>query len=1075
MRSLRRWRPTPTADFEAFIESQTAQSIPARFRCQVARRPDRLAVHCSRFTWSYHDLDRLADRLAHSLITACGGQAGRHVALVLGHGSSAVAAMLGSLKAGMVYVPLDARWPVSRLRYCLSDSQAAVVLTDRECQEHVATIVAGRLPLVLLEDCSDSVSPLVEDPGWMGGALPRVPANALAYVLYTSGSTGWPKGVMQSHENVLRHIRNYTNQLCISPSDRLSLLSSYSFDSAVMDIYGALLNGASLHPLDLEGEGLQRLKPWLRDERITIYHSTPTLYRHAFKDIPEGTDLDCLRLVVLGGEETSRHDVARFRERFPPGAILVNGFGPTECTLGLQNLLDHHTELRSGAVPIGYPVDGIEVTLAGRDGQPAEAGDDGEIVLRGAQLAIGYWGKPELTAEAFLPDPGHAGARAYRTGDLGRRAAGGTLEYRGRRDLQVKIRGHRVEVLEIEAHLFDHPAIASCAVAVDRGSRPRLVAYYVASPDRALEPELIREHLAERLPSYMIPAAFVRLDALPMTPSGKVDRRALSLPVAASRISDTGSDPVPTEKLVSQMWLDACRFVAMGRDANFFACGGDSLAAAEIVSRVQSVLGLRIGMRTLFENPSIRMFAAEIERQRAACPSVAPEPSITAASRGSAIPLSLAQQRYWRRIQAGGSAAAWNITILTWMHGPLQVPVLIRSLHELVKRHESLRTRFVTIDGQPTQEILSDPLVPLPVIDLGALADPVCEAEARRLADLESTRPFDLAREPSFRVTLLRRADSDHTLLTTQHHLITDGWSRRLLEEDLDTLYASFSGCGPPLSPPPIQYADFASWQQALFAAGTHPQLDYWQSALSGGTFESPRLPRRAAVAPPRGRCAGRAASQALDPGLTTAALRLGQAHGATLFMVLLTAFVATLFSYSEQTEIVITTDTANRGRVETQAVAGLFTNVVALRTAVAGDLSLKALLLRVRETALGAFANQEIPFARVMEIVRPGELDTYDEIFPVAFSLEVASDDFRQAGAMTLRSTELKSPAATRDLIASVRATVEGFEAIFAYRLAALDPATVENMLGRFILFLEAMRGDVEQRLAVVTGHVRS
>jgi amino acid adenylation domain-containing protein len=592
-----------------------------------------MAVRTANDDWTYGELNRRANCIARAVLQACGRGAER-AALFFDQGASMIAALLGALKAGKTYVPLDPAYPAERLRHVLRDSRAAAIITDSRHISAAMQLVNGPLAVINIDD-ADSRS-----TGNLG--LPISP-DSLAYILYTSGSTGEPKGVMQSHRNVLHHMRSYTNSLRIAPDDKLTLLSSYGFDAAVMDIFGALLNGAALLPADIKEESCERLLGRMADEGATIYHSTPTVYRYLFGSLTGKENLSAIRLVVLGGEVVHKEDVEFFRCRFSSRAILVNGMGPTESTLALQYFIDRTTELAGNTVPVGYPVEETEILLLDDAGREAEI--YGEIGIRSARVALGYWGKPELTEAAFLPDRTDRSKRLYRTGDLGRLLADGSIAFAGRKDFQVKIRGFRVELGEIEAALQEHAAVHE-AVVVAREDAPtdpsprlpaislapelvegragkRLVAYVIASRESAPTTGELRAFLQHKLPEYMIPSAFVFLESLPLSPNGKVDHKSLPAPdLNRDALGQAFVTPrSPNEAILAGIWTDVLKLDQVDIHDNFFDLGGHSLLAAQVISRMSEVFQSELPLRQLFELPTIAQLAAVIsasEEPRAA-------------------------------------------------------------------------------------------------------------------------------------------------------------------------------------------------------------------------------------------------------------------------------------------------------------------------------------------------------------------------------------------------------------------------------------------------------------------------
>ncbi|MBV9772803.1 MAG: amino acid adenylation domain-containing protein [Gemmatimonadetes bacterium] len=600
--------------FAEFARGEIEQTLTTRFEAQVRLHPRRLAVRTRTTQLSYAELDRAAEGVARAILRARPAGPER-VALLFEHDAAMIVGILGVLKAGKTYVPLDPLYPRERSAYVLEDSGAAALVTNGANLPLARELAAGRIPLIDVEaEDERDVRASVE-------VRRAVPPEEPAYILYTSGSTGQPKGVVQSHRNVLHFIRAYTNNLRIGHEDRLTLFSSYTFDAAVMAIYGALLNGASLFPFDWREGDPAGVAEWMRGETITLYHSTPTVFRHLIGSLDAGERFPEVRLVVLGGEETQRRDVEAFNRHFPAGATLVNGLGPTESTVTLQNFISHETPTPRSTVPVGRPVEGTEVVLRNALGEQVAIYGVGEIVIRSPHVALGYWGKPEQTAAAFAEDP-RGGVRSYRTGDLGRRLADGTLEFMGRADFQVKIRGVRVEPGEIEAALRAHPAVHEAVVVVAReeGAGERWLVGYVV-PEEGVESggaEELRGWLRERLPESMVPAMFVAMEALPLTPSGKVDRLALPAPERRAQAEYVPPE-TEMEELLCRIWLEVLSseretpLERVGLQDDFFDLGGHSLLAIQVAARIRRELGIDVPLRVLFQSSTVATFATAVE------------------------------------------------------------------------------------------------------------------------------------------------------------------------------------------------------------------------------------------------------------------------------------------------------------------------------------------------------------------------------------------------------------------------------------------------------------------------------
>ncbi len=592
----------------AFKKEDIQQSLPLRFEQQVEKFGDHTAIQTPRHQWTYRQLNQMSNHVAHTILERCDTSHER-VALLFDHDAPMVAGLLGVLKAGKTYIPLDPNYPHERLAYMLGDSRASAIVTNGLQLDLAKKLTGDTLQLINIDELqfeADSPNPGVS-----------IAPDILAYILYTSGSTGQPKGVIQNHRNVLHFMRVYTNNLHIGPADKLSLLSSYSFDAAVMDIFGALLNGATLYPIDAKREGLVDLASYLNKNQITIYHSTPTVYRYFVSSL-NGTHntFPFIRLIVLGGEAVIKHDVDLYKKHFAQHCVFINGLGPTESTVSLQYFIDKDTQVAQNAVSVGYPVDETEVLLLNEAGENAIL--TGEIAIQSPHIALGYWQQPELTQSAFRTDSSQPAKRMYRTGDLGRLLPDGTIEFRGRKDFQVKIRGHRVEVGEIETRLTEYPKVKECVVnpVEDANGEKFLVAYFVHNGDQPTGGEM-RSFLQQKLPDYMIPVMFIPLERLPLTPTGKIDRRALPAPDLESRVRENAqvSASNETQEKLVKIWEELLHVHPIGIRDNFFELGGHSLMAVHMFAQIHQEFNVNLPLATLFREATIEHLANVIQDQ----------------------------------------------------------------------------------------------------------------------------------------------------------------------------------------------------------------------------------------------------------------------------------------------------------------------------------------------------------------------------------------------------------------------------------------------------------------------------
>jgi amino acid adenylation domain-containing protein len=1049
-------------EFVAFAEAEAEQSVPEMFEKQADKFPDRIAVRTASREFTYDALNRTANRIAQAILAA--DAEGEHrVALLLEQSHPLLAAsILGILKAGKIYVPIDPSYPPARTTYVLEDSQAALIVTGSANLSLAHELAGNERDVLDVDEIGPQLSD--ENPG------PRAGPNSIAYIMYTSGSTGQPKGVVHTHRNLLRYIRNYTNSWRIRPSDRLTLFFSPSFSQSLMDTFSALLKGAALHPYDVKQEGLADLATWLIDEGITVFDSVPTLYRHFLDNLTEREEFPELRLIRLGGEPVTREIVARTRKHFPR-RVLLNQLAATEASMIAQYPVDPETEIEGSTLPAGYPVDGVEVLLIDETGDEVGSGQVGEIVVKSRYLSSGYWRKPALTQAAFRADPHGGGKRLYHTGDLGRLRPDGCLEFLGRKDSRVKVRGHSIEVAEIEAALFDLGDAKEVAVTAQELGQDdtRLAAYVVPRRESLPSVSSMRAALAQTLPEFMIPSTFVSLPALPMTPNGKLDRRALPKPDEKRPDLESAYEAPRTqvEGVLASIWEEVLGLERVGVHDDFFELGGHSLLATRVMSRLRDAFGAELPLRSLFEAPTVAGLAGRIEAARRAeqnlsAPPLAPVP------RDGQLPLSFAQQRMWLVDQLEPGAPTYNISEALRLTGRLDVTALERSLAELVRRHEALRTTFAVVEENPVQVIGAPTAVDaqLPVEDLSGLPQAEREAGALRRAREEAKRPFDLERGPLWKARLLRLDEEEHVLLLTKHHIVSDAWSMGLIRRELAALYEAFSNGRPsPLPELPIQYADYALWQrQWLTGEVLEEQIGYWKDQLAGvPTLQLPTDHPRPAVQ------IHRVAHRELElPEPLSEALRdLSRREGATQFMVLLAAFQALLARYSDQQDIAVGSPIAGRNRVETEDLIGYFVNNLVLRTDLSGDPTFKELLARVREVSLGAYANQDVPFEKLLEELKPRRDLSRNPLFQAFFNMVNVPSTPTKLSGLTVERLSNTDVAANFDVSLTVNDGSEGLKGRWEYNTDLFDDATIERMVGHFRTLLEGVVEDPDRHLS--------
>ncbi|HVS00139.1 MAG TPA: amino acid adenylation domain-containing protein [Thermoanaerobaculia bacterium] len=1002
--------------------------VHRRIAARAALQPDAPAVTFGGITLTYGELDRRADRLAAGL-RALGVRRGSPVGLRAERSLDLPAAILAIWKTGGVFLPLDPGLPEARLAAMVEDAGALVWTGEVEAVE---------------EGESEDVGP-----------------DDLAYLIYTSGTSGRPKAVAVEHGSLSNFVDVSLRSWGWDEADRMASLASFSFDIFLFELLVPLAAGGAVTLFPLRPLDVSRVARELPG--LTRFHAVPALMRQIVQGIQNGHSISGLRTVFTGGDRVPDDLPAALRETFP-GAEAVVLYGPTEGTVFCSSF---RLPPGSDRVLLGRPAGNAILSVRDPYGNLAPAGASGEVVLGGPGVARGYLGREELTRERFFAQDG---GRFYRTGDLGRWLADGNLEFLGRIDQQVKVRGFRVEPGEVEAALRTHPAVREAAV-VAREDTPgdlRLVAYVTGELGELSLEEVaprLRAYLAERLPDYMVPAAVVPLDRLPLTPHGKVDRRSLPAPERVRWDEERVAPRTPTEEILAGLFAEALGLDRVGVRDSFFALGGHSLLATQLVSRIRQAFGVEIELRAFFESPTVEGLAARIaapERDSLGVPPLLPR-----VWRGPERPLSFSQRRLWflDRLEPGNTT--YNMLTALRIRGPLSLGVLAACLDEIARRHEVLRARIVAVEGQPVQ--LVEPAAapgsrPLPLVDLSALPARRREPETQRLAAAETRRPFDLARGPLLRATALRlndRGHRDHALFLTLHHIVSDGWSEAVLVREVATLYPAFAaGLPSPLAALPLSYADFAFWQREwLQGEMLAAQVAYWREALAGapGRLElSTDFPR-----PPVP--SGRGHLHVLEvPEATADAVRaLCRRARTTPFMLLFAAFGTLLGRLAAQDDVLVGTPIANRTRTETEGLIGFFVNTLVLRADLRGEPTGRELLARVREAALGAYAHQDLPFERLVEELRPDRELARQPLFQAMFVLQNAPrSDFDVQG-ISLQPIGVDPGASKFDLTMALNETGGGYLGTIEYSIDLFAPSTMVSLAERYNRLLAAFAAD--------------
>jgi amino acid adenylation domain-containing protein len=1017
-----------------------AGSLPFLFERQVEATPDAIAVVSEDACVSYAALNQRANQLARHL-RRLGVTLETAVALGSDRSIAALIGIWGALKAGGAVAPLDLWQPEARLRAQLEElSQRAQPL-----------VVLAARPGVRVPD-GPWVRVDISDAGGIGADLKAeddadlgvyIPDQAAAYVIYTSGSTGRPKGTIVPHLSVrhLDHALDARVYMGTAPPRRVSLNAPLTFDASVKQ-WIRLLRGDTLVlvPEDVRADGTA-LSDWIAARAVDVFDTTPAQVQLLVD--PLAQHHTALSRVLVGGEAISANLWSRL-SRVADGGV-ANVYGPTECTVDATIAW-----VRGGAPEIGTPLPNVCVHVLDRGLQPVPLGTPGELYIGGLGVARGYTGPASSTAARFVPDPFSSapGARLYRTGDRARWTHAGALLFLGRTDHQTKVRGHRIELGEIEAALREHPAVKDAVVVTrDAGGDTQLLAYLVAR--ETIDPAAIRAHMRAMVPEYMLPMEYAVIPVLPLTPHGKVDRKALPSPESCRAVPlDEARGRTQIEEVLAEILSATLGLAAIGRHESFFERGGHSLLATQVMSRIRQVFQIDVPLRTVFEAPTVEGLAQRVEaalgmeRSRTAGPRAADR-------RPERLPLSFAQQRLWFLHRLAPEDTAYNSAKAARLRGVLKARAFEGALREIQRRHEVLRTRFPEVDGMPVQEVLAS-AVTVPVVDLRGLSREAREHEARRLTAAEARRPFALVSSPALRARLLRLADDDHALLLTMHHIVGDAWSFGVLTREVAALYDAYRNGRP--SPVPeleLQYADYALWQREWLTQGMlEQQLSYWQARLRD--LRSLDLPTDRPRVPGSAQRGGRIALT-LPPDLARRVREAGREAGATPFMTLLAIWQALLGHLAQMSDVVVGAPIAGRRHVELEPLVGVFINPLVLRLDLSGDPTLPALLQRVRETALGAYAHQDLPFEQLVASLEPTRTSQAHPLFQVLFVVQNTAPPELSFPGLTLTGLDTGPPVPQFDLMLALEEVHDRFQGFLTYNADLFNRSTARRWARQF------------------------
>lgn len=1038
-------------------------TIHQLFEAQAARTPDNIAVWSESYSLTYDQLNRRANKLARRL-QSLGVEAEVPVAILLERSPEMIVSIFAVLKAGGVYVPLDPTYPADRLAWMLSDAAAPVLLTEQSAPQ----ILAPHEPQVVYLDSDWETDDLLDE-----NPVSNATGDNLVYIIYTSGSTGNPKGVMLTHAGIRNRMCSMQDEYSLDHTDRLLQKTTFSFDVSVWEIFWPLLNGAATVLARPGGQQDPSYLVQLIDRaKVTMLHFIPPMLQ-VFLQEDGLAACGSLRNVACGGELLPLQLQREFFSKI--SARLHNHYGPTEGSIEVTTWTcppDGDLPM----APIGRPIRNIRVYVADSQLQLVPVGVPGELCFSGVGVARGYLNRPDLTAERFVPDPfsGQLGSRLYLTGDRVRLLPSGEIEFLGRVDHQIKVRGFRIEPGEVQATLNQYPGVRESVVMVreDSPGDRRLVAYVIAAPAQRPDGDSLRKHAKEKLPDHMVPAAFVVLDEMPVTSTGKIDRARLPAPAKVkSEDAQTSRAPLTeTETKLAKIWAEVLKVDEVDSSDNFFELGGYSLIATQLLSRVRQTFKIDLSLPVIFQKPVLADFAQEVDNARASSGKEELSPIKRIEAGASPLQLSFGQERLWFLEQFEPRNPVYNLATAVRLTGELNRDALEHAFTRIVERHHVLRTTFENKDGRPVQIVQPPRAIVLPFSDLSELPPAQQQAELGRKIDEEAQHIFDLAKGPLLRLSLLKVSDREHVVTIIIHHIVADAWSVKVLANEVMQFYSHLND-GAPVSLPAlqIQYADFAGWQrERLSGKLLDAQLDYWKEQLGSSDFPVLALPTdftRPAIRTHRGAIR----SLTLPDSLYDALRELARAEETTLFVTLLAAFELLLHRYSGQTQFVVGVPVANRGQMEVEPLVGFFANTLPLRVDLSGSRDFRTLLAQVRATTLAALNHQDLPFERLVEALHPERVGTYTPLFQVMFALEEGWTSNVAIPGLTLSQLDVHNGGAKFDLSLRMVEDAQSLTAVVEYDTALFAASTIERWLGHWNVLLTSVTLNPAQAISDV------
>jgi amino acid adenylation domain-containing protein len=1061
------------------------ENIHQLFSRTADRFGDNVAIDSAAGKLTYADLDQKSNKVAH-ILNKSGAERGSIIGILATDTFNVVTSILGVLKAGCVFVPLDPTFPEKRLKSMIGEVSPSWYVIESSTLGTLAALVAdanSESKVVFLdsgEPTGRQYSHLVAVTSCvecLDTSRPQIPSGPddMCSIYFTSGSTGRPKGIAGRLKGIDHFVRWEIRTLGLEEGWRVSQLTSPSFDGFLKDVFVPLCAGGVVCVPESRDLILDtpRLVGWIDSQKLNLLHCVPSVFRTLVNEAPGPECFRALKYVVMAGEPLLPSDVRKWITLFPEGPQLVNLYGPTETTVTKLFYFVRPSDQDARFIPIGKPIEGAAALIVDPKGRVCPAGAVGEIYLRTPFRSLGYYNRPDLTAEVFVQNPFNKGETdtVYKTGDFGRMLRDGNIEFLGRRDQQVKIRGVRVELGEIESRLREHHSVKDVAV-IDRkdsSGNSYLAAYVV--PKGPLDGPVLREHLGQFLPATMLPSMFVQMEALPRTLNGKVDRRALPEP---HQLSEAGGKPhtrprSATEEILAGIWAQALGAASIGVDDDFFSRGGHSLLAIQVISRIREAFDIEVPLRMLFELRTVARLGELVDGLRASGTNMDSRP-VVPISRHNEHTLSFSQHRLWFLNRLEPDTAFYNVAAAVRLTGQLRVNAVESVFGEIARRHEVLRTHFIAPDGKPRPIVSPPGHIRLPIAALHHLGRDDGEIEAKGLSSKEGLRPFDLGQGPLMRASVLRLADEEHLLLLTMHHIISDAWSMQVLVREVAILYDSFSSGEPsPLPELPVQYGDFAAWQrERLDGDALEEQLLYWRKQLAGASCEMELETDR--PRPPVPSFRGASYPFVIPADLTEKLTLLSSHESVTLFMVMLAAFFVLMKTHGARDDIIIGCNSANRNRGETEGLIGFLVNMLPIRINVSGSPSFRDLLHRTREAALGAYAHQDLPFDKLVADLLPDRNQSRLPLVQTVFNFQSAQLQIPEIPGLELKFPRGSTVPANFDITLHIEHTQLGMLGDLLYSTDLFEPSTIAQMLEHLQVILNGVVAEPDITLEELT-----